>query len=119
MAASSRAGKSADRQEAEAMGAVRDRQGELLAVLQHPLRRAILRKLVEASAPLSPREASDGLDSALSNVSYHFRVLLSGRLAVLDHTQQVRGSLQHFYVVDPSVDQFPWVKETLGLQSGT
>ena len=119
MAASSRAGEPTNRRGAEGIGEVRDRQGELLAVLQHPLRREILRKLVEAPTPLSPSEASEGLESALSNVSYHFRVLLSSRLAVLDHTQQVRGSLQHFYVVDPSIDQFPWVKETLGVESGT
>jgi hypothetical protein len=39
----------------------------------------------------------------------------SGLLAALRHPLQVRGSLQRFYVIDPTVDRTPWVRESLGL----
>ena len=47
---------------------------ELLIALRHPLRRQILRAMVEAE-PISPREIADELKEPLSNVSYHVRVL--------------------------------------------
>jgi DNA-binding transcriptional ArsR family regulator len=116
MAASSRAGEPVNLESCEPAAPRRDPEGDVLAALQHPVRRAILRKLVEVPAPISPREAAEGIDAALSTVSYHFRVLSSSGLADLDHTQQVRGALQHFYVADPLVDRFPWVRETLGIE---
>jgi hypothetical protein len=55
------------------------------------------------------------IESHLSNVSYHVRVLAGCGAITLDHTEQVRGSLQHFYLIDSTVDRTPWIRESLGL----
>lgn len=84
---------------------------ELLIALRHPLRRQILRTMVEQK-PISPREVSDELKEPLSNVSYHFRVLADcGAVALVGQTP-VRGSMQHFY--SPTIDE-PWALAVLGL----
>jgi DNA-binding transcriptional ArsR family regulator len=84
---------------------------ELLVALRHPLRRQILRAMVESN-PISPRQVSDALREPLSNVSYHVRVLAEcGAVALID-TTPVRGSMQHFY--SPTIDE-PWALAVLGL----
>jgi DNA-binding transcriptional ArsR family regulator len=84
---------------------------ELLIALRHPLRRQILRAMVEQD-PISPREISDELREPLSNVSYHVRVLADcGAVALVD-TTPVRGSMQHFY--SPTIAE-PWALAVLGL----
>ena len=83
---------------------------ELLVALRHPLRRQILRAMVESN-PISPRQVSDVLHEPLSNVSYHVRVLAEcGAVALVD-TTPVRGSMQHFY--SPTIDE-PWALAVLG-----
>jgi DNA-binding transcriptional ArsR family regulator len=84
---------------------------ELLIALRHPLRRQILRAMVQ-NDPISPRQISDVLKEPLSNVSYHVRVLADcGAVSLVDMTP-VRGSMQHFY--SPTIDQ-PWALTVLGL----
>jgi DNA-binding transcriptional ArsR family regulator len=84
---------------------------ELLIALRHPLRRQILRAMVE-NDPISPRQVSDALREPLSNVSYHVRVLAEcGAISLVD-TTPVRGSMQHFY--SPTIDE-PWALAVLGL----
>jgi DNA-binding transcriptional ArsR family regulator len=86
-------------------------ENELLVALRHPLRRDILRAMVEKD-PVSPRQISDVLKEPLSNVSYHVRVLADcGAVALVD-TTPVRGSMQHFY--SPTIDE-PWALAVLGL----
>jgi DNA-binding transcriptional ArsR family regulator len=86
-------------------------ENELLVALRHPLRRQILRAMVERD-PISPRQISDVLKEPLSNVSYHVRVLAEcGAVALVD-TTPVRGSMQHFY--SPTIDE-PWALTVLGL----
>src|SRR5882757_7941262 len=77
---------------------------ELLIALRHPLRRQILRAMVEQD-PISPRQISDELHEPLSNVSYHVRVLADCGAVTLVDTTPVRGSMQHFY--SPSIEE-PW-----------
>lgn len=84
---------------------------ELLVALRHPMRREILRAMIEKD-PISPRQISDVLKEPLSNVSYHVRVLAEcGAVALVD-TTPVRGSMQHFY--SPTIDE-PWALTVLGL----
>jgi DNA-binding transcriptional ArsR family regulator len=84
---------------------------ELLVALRHPLRRQILRAMVEKER-ISPRQIADALKEPLSNVSYHVRVLADcGAVALVD-TTPVRGSMQHFY--SPTIDE-PWALTVLGL----
>lgn len=71
-------------------------ENEMLIALRHPLRRQILRTMVEEE-PISPRQISNALKEPLSNVSYHVRVLADCGVATLVDTEQVRGSVQHFY----------------------
>jgi DNA-binding transcriptional ArsR family regulator len=84
---------------------------DLLIALRHPLRRQILREMVERD-PTSPRQISDVLKEPLSNVSYHVRVLAECGAATLVDTTPVRGSMQHFY--SPTIDE-PWARAVLGL----
>jgi DNA-binding transcriptional ArsR family regulator len=84
---------------------------ELLIALRHPLRRQILRAMVEQD-PISPRQISNELREPLSNVSYHVRVLADCGVVTLVDTTPVRGSMQHFY--SPRIDE-PWALAVLGL----
>lgn len=74
----------------------------LFVALAHPLRRCILRHMVEAGDEISPRELAAKLDQPLSRLSYHIKVLVQCRAIELVGTEPVRGSTQHFYraVVD-------------------
>lgn len=68
----------------------------LLAELKHPLRRQLLRLMIDAE-PTSPRELAEKLEHPLSNVAYHVRVLNTcGGLELVRKTPS-RGSVQHFY----------------------
>ena len=84
---------------------------ELLIALRHPLRRQILRAMVEQD-PISPRQISDELHEPLSNISYHVRVLADCGAVTLVDTAPVRGSMQHFY--STAIEQ-PWALTVLGL----
>ena len=74
----------------------RSNDNDLLAALRHPLRRQILRRMVDEEA-ISPREIASSLDLPLSNISYHVRVLADCAAISLVSTKPVRGSMQHFY----------------------
>jgi DNA-binding transcriptional ArsR family regulator len=97
------------------MASKRDnRAAELVKALNHPLRRRILWLMRKREGTLlSPTEAADELAHSLSNVSYHFRVLVEAAVIELKSTRQVRGSLQHFYVVAPDVAGLDWVQAIL------
>jgi DNA-binding transcriptional ArsR family regulator len=84
---------------------------DLLIALRHPLRRQILRAMVE-NDPISPRQISDTLKEPLSNVSYHVRVLADCHVVSLVDMTPVRGSMQHFY--SPTIDE-PWALAVLGI----
>ncbi len=68
----------------------------LLAALDHPMRREILRAMDGARA-VSPRELSERLGKPLDNLSYHVRVLAGCDAVKLVRTERVGGSTQHFY----------------------
>jgi DNA-binding transcriptional ArsR family regulator len=95
-----------------AMGAEGNTEdNELLIALRHPLRRQILKAIVE-NDPISPRQIADELKEPLSNVSYHVRVLADCGVAALVDTTPVRGSMQHFY--SPTIEE-PWALAVLGI----
>lgn len=70
---------------------------DLFIALGHPLRRRILRKMLQEDREVSPRELSASLAESLSALSYHVRVLAECRAVKLVHVKQIRGSSQHFY----------------------
>lgn len=71
----------------------------VLLAVKHPLRRRVLRSVVERGddRSISPKQLADRIGLPLSNVSYHVRVLVDCGAVRLVDTQPVRGSLQHFY----------------------
>jgi len=66
-----------------------------IKAMNHPLRAALLRILVERTS--SPAEMARELDEDLSNVSYHTKQLVELDCAELVSTRPVRGALEHFY----------------------
>lgn len=71
--------------------------GALLGLLHHPLRRAILRRL-DGENSQSPNELARKLNCDLSNISYHVKVLKDARVIKLTKTEQIRGTVCHYYV---------------------
>lgn len=93
-----------------------ENQQRLLGALRHPLRRMILTALAATDRKDgSPRELSDELDAPLSNISYHFRVLVKCEALDLTRTRPVRGSVQHFYKPAEQFMSDPTVATVLGL----
>lgn len=70
---------------------------DLFNALGHPMRRRILREMLDAGGEVSPRELAAQLSEQLSALSYHVRVLAECGAIELVRTQQIRGSTQHFY----------------------
>jgi DNA-binding transcriptional ArsR family regulator len=66
-----------------------------IKAMNHPLRAALLRILVERTS--SPAEMARELEEDLSNVSYHTKQLVELGCAELVSTRPVRGALEHFY----------------------
>jgi DNA-binding transcriptional ArsR family regulator len=79
------------------MAGSKPKGNDLFNALGHPMRRRILREMLDASEELSPRELAAKLSEQLSALSYHVRVLAECRAVELVRTQQIRGSTQHFY----------------------
>jgi predicted transcriptional regulator len=88
-----------------------------LTALRHPLRRRLMRLLIESQTPKSPSELAVVVDRALSNVSYHVRVLAVCDAVNLVSTTPAGGSTQHFYVPAPGFVSTPWVAATLELDA--
>jgi DNA-binding transcriptional ArsR family regulator len=70
---------------------------DLFNALGHPMRRQILREMLDAPEEMSPRELAARLSAQLSALSYHVRVLAECRAIELVRTHKIRGSTQHFY----------------------
>jgi DNA-binding transcriptional ArsR family regulator len=70
---------------------------DLFTALGHPLRRKILRTMLNGKREASPRQLSTDLEEPLSALSYHVRVLAECGAIELVGTAKVRGSTQHFY----------------------
>jgi DNA-binding transcriptional ArsR family regulator len=70
---------------------------DLFNALGHPMRRQILREMLDSGGEVSPRELAAKLSEQLSALSYHVRVLAECCVVELVRTEQIRGSTQHFY----------------------
>jgi DNA-binding transcriptional ArsR family regulator len=80
----------------------------LVKLLDHPTRRAILRRMLEPRAPArSPSELSKSLGVDLGTVSYHVRVLARDGGLQLHGALEGRGNIEHFYVAGSLVKAFP------------
>jgi DNA-binding transcriptional ArsR family regulator len=87
-----------------------------LLALGHPLRRRIVGLLlgrVDSFRGLSPAEISETVELPLTNVSYHVRSLVEFGALELNDTEQVRGSIKHFYVLNRQFRTRNWVLAVL------
>jgi DNA-binding transcriptional ArsR family regulator len=73
------------------------REQDLFTALGHPMRRRVLREILDTDEEVSPRELAVKLGEQLSALSYHVRVLAQCRAIELVRTHRSRGSTQHFY----------------------
>jgi DNA-binding transcriptional ArsR family regulator len=107
------------REESKAMGNhkgagnIDDASPEFVYALNHPLRRTILRLMLNRSEAVSPNEISMAIDRRLSNVAYHVRVLVKTEAAALVRRQSVRGAVEHFYQPSKALRSSKWVKNAL------
>ncbi len=71
----------------------------------------ILRRMLKDEVEISPRDLASDLAEPLSKLSYHVRILAQCGAVELAGTEQVRGSVQHFYraIVDAR-----WARMALG-----
>ncbi len=69
---------------------------QLIAALNHPVRRRILRAL-DGKEAVSPVELADRIAVPLTTVSYHVRILAGYRALKLVRTKPARGAVEHFY----------------------
>ena len=87
----------------------------LLSLLQHPLRRELLKLYVEAGEMRSPKELTLSTNRHISNVGYHVRVLAEKGAIELITVEPRRGSIEHFYKATSLIDEVPWGRAVLGL----
>jgi len=79
------------------MAGSKPKGNDLFNALGHPMRRKILREMIDTGEEASPRELAAQLDEQLSALSYHVRVLAECKAVELVRTERIRGSTQHFY----------------------
>lgn len=84
--------------------------------LSHPLRQKILVKLNERAA--SPSDLAEELGESVGNVAYHVRMLLELDTIELVRTEQVRGTVEHFYRATdrPFLDDEHWARLPLSVR---
>jgi DNA-binding transcriptional ArsR family regulator len=109
------------RKDAEAKGGRSDdpraASADLVAALNHPTRRRLLKLYLEKDAALSPKELSGLTGEKLPTVSYHVRVLADRKAIELAEEEPVRGSVAHFYRATALTKKTPWVLQSLDLES--
>ncbi len=88
----------------------------IIKALGHPLRQRILQSLTDRVA--SPSEIAKDIEEPLSNVSYHFKILVQCEAVELVRTQPVRGALEHFYraTMRSSLSAPEWEKLPQGIR---
>ncbi len=91
------------------------REEALIFLLQHPLRKQLLRLCVEAKEMRSPKELTVPVNRDISVVGYHVRVLAEHGAVELVTEEPRRGSVEHFYEATDLVDEVPWGRAVLGL----
>lgn len=86
-----------------------------IKALTSPKRQQIIEVFLSQAdeASVSPAEIARTLGEPLGNISYHVRVLAECGVIELKKLHPVRGSVQHFYSMDPQFIKLPWVRVVL------
>lgn len=92
-----------------------DAEQALIFLLQHPLRKRLLRLYVEAREMRSPKELTVPVNKSVTLVGYHVRVLAEHGAVEIVAQQPRRGAVEHFYEATSLVDEVPWARAALGL----
>jgi DNA-binding transcriptional ArsR family regulator len=86
----------------------------LLTALGNPLRRDVLRTLIDAETPMSPKELAALHQVNINLMSHHVRKLVAAEMMMLvDTRRSARGAPEHFYRPGPASDR-PLVRDALG-----
>jgi DNA-binding transcriptional ArsR family regulator len=93
-----------------------DETDRLLSALGHRLRRQILRSLMDAQAPMSPKELAARHRVTIKTMSHHITTLAAVEGVKLVAAKPAgRGSVEHFY--EPgAICGRPLVREAIGLE---
>lgn len=95
---------------------IEDPEQALIFLLQHPLRKRLLRLYVEAKGMRSPKQLTVPVNKTVTLVGYHVRVLAEHGAVKFVTGEQRRGAVEHFYEATPLVDEVPWARAALGLE---
>lgn len=87
----------------------------VIFLLQHPLRKRLLRLYLEATEMRSPKEMTVPVNEDVSLVGWHVRVLAEHGAIELVAEEQRRGCIEHFYEATSFIDKVPWARAALGL----
>jgi Helix-turn-helix domain len=83
-------------------------RANLIRAIDQPLRRRVIRVLLDADESRSPAEISKKLDIPLGSISYQVRILRQLGAAKEAGSRQVRGAIEHFYLTtiegDPPIE---------------
>lgn len=93
-----------------------DKYQALIEALGHPIRRRVLRRYLESSARLSPKELADSEKLSLSLVGYHVRRLQELGAVDLVGYRHRRGACQHFYRPTSLAKNSRLVRVALGME---
>jgi len=97
-----------------AAGKKRDDHQGLMQALRHPLRKDLLRLVIERG-DLSPIGAARELERPVSTVNYHLRELAKEGAVALEADKPDEGPLERVYVADGAVRGLSSVREAIGL----
>jgi DNA-binding transcriptional ArsR family regulator len=88
-----------------------EQRANLIKAIDHPLRRCVLRVLLDEDEPRSPTEIKQVLGLKLNSVAYHVRILLRLGGVKPAGEQMVRGAMEHFY--RPAIENDPPIETLL------
>lgn len=95
-----------------------DKYEALIEAIGHPVRRRVLRRYLESSARLSPKELADSEKLSLSLVGWHVRRLEKLGAVEFVGDRQRRGARQHFYRPTDLVQNSTLIRVALGMKAG-
>lgn len=87
------------------------RRVHMILAIAHPLRRRMLRMIVERGEPLNPTQMAKEFELPVGTITYHARVLWHFEAVEPTRERQARGAVEHFYEV--TIDNDPPIETLL------
>lgn len=76
----------------------------LVARILHPIQSSMIEALLWIDVPLAPIDLVpmfEGRPYSVSHLGYHSKALFERGVLALDHTEPVRGTIKHYYMLAP------------------